>query len=107
MITGTCALIASIAATAHINEYYTNSIHPGVGVNCDGAKIGAYYNSIDNVSIYAGYEFEINDNISVEVGGVTGYEYTVVPMLKLNYNNFFAMPTKNGAVIGIQFNIGE
>ena len=107
----TCGLISfSIALSAHINEEYTNSVHPGVHGKCNNIIAGAYYNSISQMSYYGGYEYNINDDRHVQGGLATGYEQNeadIVPMLKLGYKDFFAMPTRNGAVLGIEIKLGE
>ena len=102
-----CALIATLALSLHINESYTNSIHPGVGVDCSGFRAGAYYNSVSRGSYYAGYKYTIDDDWAIEGALVTGYEDSAVPMVKLNYKSFFAVPTEHGAVFGLQFDIGD
>ena len=102
-----CGLVLSIAASIHVNEHYTNSIHPGAGISCQGLKAGVYYNSLSRDSWYVGYEKALTKDLSVEAIAITGYEDDPVPMFRAKYKNFFAMPTNNGAVFGIQFDIGE
>ena len=105
-----CSLALSLAASIHINETYTNSIHPSAGVDCNNFIAGAYYNSISKTSLYAGYEFKFSENISLETALVNGYgktESDIDVMAKFNYNNFFAIPTENGAVLGIELKLGE
>ena len=50
------------------------------------------------------------DNITLDVGAVTGYVYDIVPMARLRYKDFFVMPAfevdnKTGLVFGVQFNL--
>lgn len=106
MITS-CLTIATLAATLHVNESYTNSIHPGLQVECNDIKAGLYYNSINKVSVFTAYEFDFENDSSLELGVASGYFDYPVPMVKYNYKKFFAIPTKNGAVLGIQFNLGD
>ena len=67
-------IIFSLALTAHVGlaDSY-NNVHPHVRYIEDGAIAGAYYNSVDKLSVYVGHRIDITDNIGVEFAGVTGY----------------------------------
>lgn len=97
-----------------------NSVHPHIRYSYNNYISGVYYNSIDNLSLYGGYSFEINDNSSIEAALVTGYDFDspVVPMIRYVYevddnSHLFISPTVEkyrgetnyGAVIGIEIPI--
>ena len=67
-------IIFSLALTTHVGlaDSY-NNVHPHVRYIEDGAIAGAYYNSVNNLSVYIGHRMELGSNIGVEVAGVTGY----------------------------------
>jgi hypothetical protein len=102
-------LLLGIAVSTHLglsNDY--NQIHPHIRIEQDDFIAGAYYNSVDNISLYAGYEYVMNDKISIEGALVTGYEYDIpiVPMVrgkyKMNDNiNAFVSPTMEGDTVGL------
>ena len=80
-----------LALSLHIqlNGDY-NHLHPYVGVESEKGYIaGAYYNSIDKISLY------------------TGYLDDPVPMARLNYKEMFMMPAvedeRVGFVLGVDF----
>ena len=104
------SLICGIALSAHIglaNKY--NYIHPYCQYETPKQYIaGAYYNSVDNISLFAGYKWKFNDETSLDIVAVTGYyEYDVVPSVRLNYKNFFVMPAVEedevGFVVGLDY----
>lgn len=68
------SIIFSLALTAHVGlaDSY-NNVHPHVRFIDDGAIAGAYYNSVDRLSVYVGHRIDITDNVGVELAGVTGY----------------------------------
>jgi hypothetical protein len=84
--------------TTHLGfELDYNSFHPHVGMYLDDDKnivAGAYYNSERHLSLYIGYDKEINDKASIEIGAVSGYTGNplIKPMVKLNYDKFFIAP---------------
>lgn len=115
-------IILAIATTAHLGlagEY--NETHPSVQLRFDnGLMAGAYHNSEDTLSFYAGYRAEWKDFFA-EVGGVSGYKYAeVIPYFRAGYEitdnlSIFAAPAMEtdasgglttGAVIGIEFSFG-
>lgn len=112
-------LFLAIATTAHLGlagEY--NETHPSVQARLvSGLMAGAFQNSEDALSIYAGYRGEWY-GFFAEVGGVSGYKYAVViPYFRAGYEitdnvSVFAAPafeTKRdgslttGALIGVEF----
>tara|TARA_X000001382_G_scaffold118994_1_gene99511 strand:- start:462 stop:770 length:309 start_codon:yes stop_codon:yes gene_type:complete len=95
----------SLAFSYHLfgEAYDLNYIHPHVRYESESSIIaGAYYNSEYRTSIYLGKK--LNDHI--EVAFVTGYNDTIVPYVRINYDNFFVSPAvypdSVGAVIGYE-----
>lgn len=95
------------------NDY--NSLHPHIRYHNESFIAGAYYNSEETISAYAGFEHEMFDNFSVELGLVTGYSGSeILPYTRMVYdfNNYkiFAAPalelynedTNVGVVIGME-----
>ena len=87
------------------NDY--NEIHPHIRYTENGYIAGAYYNSVDKVSTYAGYRWEW-DLIGLEAGAVTGYpQADVMPYARATYDNFFITPAiendNKGVVVGYEF----
>lgn len=73
-------------ASLHLNDgRHYNQINPGVGVEwTNGVGAGAYLNSSARLSIYATYRVEKVFGryvIGVEAGGVTGYQWPVLPLV--------------------------
>lgn len=68
---------------------------------------GLYYNSLDKVSVVLAKEYDLTDDLKLDVGIVTGYVYDVVPMVRLRYKNLFLMPAledkRTGLVFGVQY----
>jgi len=104
--------ICGIVLTLHMGlneEYQYNSFHPYCKAKTESNVIaGAYYNSVDRVSLFVGYEYDINYHTSIELGVASGYEYDVTPTVRVNYKNLFLMPAldngKTGLAIGLQYN---
>ena len=98
----------ALAISLHLglnNDY--NAIHPHIRYIENGYMAGAYYNSVEDISAYAGYRWEW-DRIGFELAAVTGYpEATVVPYVRATYDNFFVAPAIEdgtiGAVVGYEF----
>ena len=83
------ALVLSLGLSLHagLDQDY-NEIHPHVRYNRNNIIAGAYYNSVDKVSLYGGYRFEPTENIGLELTVVTGYPALgpVVPMGRVTYD---------------------
>jgi len=111
-------LTFGLAVSMHIGmqgDY--NAIHPHVRFIEDGAIAGAYYNSVENISAYAGWRLEPTDKLGIELALVTGYPAfgPVAPYVRATYdignNRIFAAPTgeviddetKVGVVVGYEF----
>jgi hypothetical protein len=103
-------ILLGIALSQHLNfQNDYNEIHPHIRLEHNGFIAGAYYNSVEEVSPYAGYRFEHNE-LGLEVGIVGGYPAfgTVVPYVRGTYDltdniKLFASPAGevNGAVTDI------
>ena len=109
-------ITAGIALSMHIGlagDY--NEIHPYARYEHDNNFVlGAYYNSENRISGYLGYELNINDRVSVDLGIVSGYtSQEFLPMARVTVDErYFIAPAieydnekldKFGVVIGIQF----
>jgi hypothetical protein len=97
-------IICGIALSVHVGLQNTyNPIHPYCKVETTSNVIfGAYYNSVDRMSVFGGYEFKLNDNTSLELVAVTGYyEYEVVPTIRFNYKDVWVMPALEEDRVGL------
>jgi len=101
-----------LALTIHLSASDFNGVHPHIRYSENNIVIGAYYNSLENVSLYAG--FRNGDKYWIEYGAVTGYKYPVVPMVRVGVRitdniNLFAAPHHDdhgfSGLIGVEFNI--
>lgn len=111
-------ILLGLAVSQHLNfQNDYNEIHPHVRLFYDGYIAGAYYNSVENISPYAGYRFEHN-GLGLEVGVVGGYPAfgVAVPYVRGTYDLndnvvFFVAPsgevnrntTNIGIVAGVEF----
>lgn len=79
-------ILFGLALSYHVNfEGTYNSIHPQIRLEHDHFISGLYYNSEDNISAYAGFEYDWN-KFYVEGGAVTGYSQSdIVPFARLGY----------------------
>ena len=98
-----------------------NNDNYGMGYAFDnGFVAGAYHNSIDRTTIYAGYVVRLHARVGIILGVATGYEIPVAPAAVLNFNmpldkqwslHLNILPVKSGVAnlaIGYQFgNKGE
>jgi hypothetical protein len=111
------SLALAIGLSAHLGmqgDY--NPVHPHVRWQDDWKIAGAYYNSMDRMSLYAGYRYEYKD-FGAEFAIVTGYDELndVVPMIRATYKNFFIAPAAEdfndniepGIVIGFEYGLGK
>lgn len=109
----------ALALSSHLGlqgDY--NNVHPHVRLEENSFITGAYYNSEERVSVYAGFRFEPIDNAGIELGFVNGYPALggVIPYARGTYDfnentRVFVAPggevrhgeTTIGAVIGIEY----
>tara|TARA_R110000772_G_scaffold23327_3_gene62485 strand:+ start:456 stop:773 length:318 start_codon:yes stop_codon:yes gene_type:complete len=100
-------LIISISLHVGLGDDY-KYVHPQVRYTTEENYIaGVYYNSVGNVSAYAGHRWE-SGKWGLEAGVVTGYNQApVLPFVKVDYDGFFVMPAIDngniGAVLGYEF----
>jgi len=83
-----------VAMSMHIGlEGDYNSIHPHARCQIDNTITGAFYNSEESVSVYAGKEFEIDRFVKLEVGLATGYSGgDIVPFMRYTDRGWFIAP---------------
>ena len=101
-------LAIGLALSLHAGlEHNYNQRHPYLMCETESVIGGVYYNSLDTWSVVGGVKYDITDDITLDVGAVTGYHYDVVPMARLRYKNLFIMPAleddRTGLVVGFQF----
>ena len=106
-----------VAITLHLGlEGDYNNIHPHGRCNIDNWIAGAYYNSEENVSVYAGKIIpNVDYNWDLEIGLVTGYSgMDVAPMIRYINDGWFVSPTYEssfggniGLAIGYEFKFGN
>jgi hypothetical protein len=105
-------ILFGIAISLHVasdgGEY--NAIHPHIRVQEESYIAGYYLNSIDRNSLYVGKEFELSEDLSLDLGLVTGYrsDNKVVPFARLSYKEGFMAPhvvdeKLEGIVLGYEF----
>lgn len=106
--------ILGIAFSVHIGlDGSYNGIHPNIRLENDDFMVGAYLNSEEKLSVYAGVNHEITSNIDIEYGLVTGYDafdYPVVPFTRFLYkidenNSIFVAPVAESLYNGNNFGI--
>jgi hypothetical protein len=93
-----------------------NSVHPHIRIVEDGAIAGAYYNSVERLSVYAGQRMEFG-SFGAEFALVTGYPAfgPIAPFIRGTYDigdnvRMFASPavenySDNGIDKGIVFGV--
>jgi hypothetical protein len=112
-------IIWALALSTHLGMQGSyNETHPHVRLEDNGYIAGAYYNSMERMSLYAGHRFE-SGNAGLELGAVTGYNAfgAIAPYVRGTYDigntTIFVAPagekwygeTNIGAVIGIEIKI--
>lgn len=121
-------IVLGLGLTLHSGfSHDYNPIHPYVEYQFGSLRLGAYYNSEENVSTYGGLNLVLPglDEFSVDTGLVTGYTeltedqpYDLTPYFKFNYHyndnvTLFTTPgaevqedesVNYGVVSGITFN---
>ena len=108
------ALTISLGLSTHVgfDEEY-NTFHPHIRYTNEKFITGAYYNSLENLSVYTGVRTEKN-NFGLEAALVTGYNNgSLTPYIRGTYDigktrMFIAPGVENkdiGVVIGIEFKI--
>ena len=101
-----------MAMSMHIGlENNYNNIHPHARCQIDNTITGVFYNSENNISLYAGKEYAWDRCVHLEIGLATGYSGgDIVPFMRYTDRGWFVSPAyeyekKNiGIVIGYEFN---
>ena len=101
-------LVLGLALSMHIGlENNYNQVHPYLMCEKNQVITGIYHNSLDKTSVVLAKEFDLHDDLQLDVGIVTGYVYDVVSMVRLKYKNLFLMPAleedRTGVVLGYQY----
>ena len=101
-------LVLGIALSMHVGlQDNYNQVHPYLMCEKNQITTGVYYNSLDKVSVVLAKEYDLTDDLKLDVGIVSGYVYDVVPMVRLKYKNLFLMPAleddRTGLVFGYQY----
>ena len=81
-------ILLGLAVSQHLDFHYDyNRIHPHIRLEHNGVIAGAYYNSEEEISPYAGYRFEHN-GLGLELGAVGGYTKlgVVIPYVRGTYD---------------------
>ena len=110
-------ILLGIAVSQHLNFHYDyNEIHPHIRLQQDFFIAGAYYNSEERISPYAGIRLELEDH-GIELGAVEGYPKLggTVPYVRYTYDlndslHLFATPSGErvngeinyGLVVGVE-----
>ena len=92
----------------YLGNYY--SLHPDLRCTTQNIIAGAYYNSGQRVSVYAGRKVAMGDGF-LEIGLSSGYGDEAIPMLRYRKGNIFVVPAYQdskkekvyGLLIGWQF----
>ena len=115
-------ILFGLATSLHLGlagDY--NSIHPHIRLEQEELSVGAFYNSMEKVSTYLSYTFDLNA-VDLEVGAVTGYDKyfdPVMPYARLSKDfgnrTVFVTPVgevidgkyKQGVVIGLELYLNK
>ena len=103
-------LSLSLGLSLHLgfDDHY-NSVHPHIRFEHENFIAGAYYNSLENLSVYAGHRQEIN-NFGFEAALVTGYKNgSLTPYIRGTYDvgktRIFVAPGIESKNIGVVFGL--
>ena len=89
-------LTLSLAISMHLGLHGDyNPFHPHARCDVRNTVAGVYINSEENISGYVAYQFELPEDIELEVGWASGYTTTsngIVPMFRVKKDNWFITP---------------
>jgi len=91
-----------LALTLHLNmnqDY--NEFHPYGRFSYQDYNIGAFYNSEKRISYFTSTNINLDNNVDVEIGLVSGYRKDIIPLVRLRYGTFFMMPGIENDNVGI------
>jgi hypothetical protein len=101
-------IIFALALTTHVDlNQPLNEIHPHIRIEHNNFVAGVFVNSLQNRSTYVGRVTDLTENLSIEYGAATGYDfYPVVPFGRATYQltdhtKLFIAPGV-GTVLGIE-----
>lgn len=101
----------ALGVSLHVGfEKEYNFFHPHVRYQDEEFIAGAYYNSINQISLYAGQRYEFDD-YGLELALVNGYSKQdplteIGPYVRLTYKNLFFVPDfvgDSGIVLGFEY----
>jgi hypothetical protein len=104
-------ILLGLALSQHLGfQQDYNAIHPHLGIRYNSFIAGAYYNSEEKISPYAGYRFEHN-GVGLELGAVGGYEKLggTIPYVRFTYDindNVMLFTSPSGERIDGEINYG-
>lgn len=104
-------ILLGLALSQHLNFHHDyNAIHPHIRLQNDLFIGGAYYNSVERISPYAGMRLELEDH-GIELGIVGGYPAlgTVIPYARYTYDindNLRLFATPGGEVVNNETHYG-
>ena len=93
--------IFALAVSQHFffeNNY--NEIHPHFRVEYENVIGGVYYNSLGEVSVYAGTRREFGE-FGLDTALVSGYRNNLVPYVRGTYKDWFVSPAFEGETLGL------
>jgi hypothetical protein len=104
-------ILLGLAVSQHLNfQHDYNEIHPHIRLQQDSFIAGAYYNSEERISPYAGIRLELEDH-GIELGAVGGYDAlgTVIPYVRYTYDlnsNVLLFAAPSGERVDGEINYG-
>jgi len=91
-----------LALTLHLNMNQNyNEFHPYGRFSYQDYNIGAFYNSEKRISYFTSTNINLDNNVDVEIGLVSGYRKDITPLVRLRYGTFFMMPGIENDNVGI------
>jgi len=85
-----------LSLTTHLNvEGNYNNIHPQIECQYTQTNtiVGTYYNSENNVSLYAGTRIPLRNEWEIDLVVATGYKIRdIQPMIRFKKNNVYVAP---------------
>jgi|TARA_B110000211_G_C14054835_1_gene542850 hypothetical protein len=91
-----------LALTLHLamDKNY-NEFHPYMKFAHSNYNVGAFYNSEKRISYFTSTNINLDNNVDVEIGLVSGYRKGIMPLIRLRYGTFFMMPGIENDNVGI------
>ena len=95
-------LVLGLALSLHVglqNDY--NQVHPYVMCEKNQVITGLYYNSLDKASVVLAKEYDLTDDLKLDVGIVSGYVYDGKTKEPLPFCNIICKSTNIGTTSNI------